>query len=231
MAPLVRVVALPSNPSFLSSRAQGSAYPVETMGSMSAVHVSAGASLTMEYCALTGCRLRARSSSASSNNNYGTLSIQAGGAAVFNSGGTLVMRDCNVSDAVAGCATSEDGDDCGYLHYEIGGGAIRCEGGGVTLLENSIFTDCRALNEHDGEGSAKGGAVYVTNGTLVARGCTFSRNGLTNSSQVQGEGGALRLRDSVCLLERCVFKENYAPSVDTGVSAAPKPPNAPRPML
>lgn len=140
----------------------------------------------------------------------------ARGGAIYQSGGTLIVRDSvfsgNLAEGLSDATTNRGGS----------GGAIYSINGTATI-ERCQFIDNSATSVGGGTtiGSGSGGAMTMTYSTGTITDCLFTNNYV---GPVAGSGGALQLTPddagTAVSLERCTFSGNQANTLNTARGGA-----------
>ena len=111
--------------------------------------------------------------------------VNGGGPAILNSGGTIVLDGCTISNC--------------HVNNSNGGGAIENKNNGKLYAINTTFS-----GNYSGE---IGGAINNYNSSLYMSGCTFTNNYTTKSNAYYG--GAIGInKGSEVRLINCAFSGN-----------------------
>ena len=119
---------------------------------------------------------------ADTNEGSGFLDIYRGGAAIYQNGRSGFISSCRFENNFA-------------THY---GGAIYLWGGDCKVWDCSFENNKATLG---------GGAISAYGDSSEIYDCNFVNNRVTSFTSA---GGAIYLRNSVCSIHDCIFKDNYA---------------------
>jgi hypothetical protein len=98
-----------------------------------------------------------------------TTKTTAGGAAIFEDGGSLTVIDCTFT-----------GNQCASTGQDVSGGAINGQGVGTLIVEGSTFT---------GNSGSNGGAIGTQDENVTVVNSTFTSNSATGTGGNPGNGG------------------------------------------
>jgi predicted outer membrane repeat protein len=153
-------------------------------------------------------------------------SSMTSGGAVDGTGAELTITGCTfhlnstTSDGTGGALAADNSTltIAGSTFTDNHGGQYN--GGAISILANTAadITDTTFSGNHINWTAARGGALYIYQGSITADGCTFSQN---YAQGMDAYGGVLYASQIVSgSFTNCVFHGNYADAADGGYGGA-----------